>query len=105
MEISLNMLPAGAAVPFYHHHREHEEIYFILAGQGEMYVDETRLDLQAGAVVAIRPEGERIWRNTGDTPLQYLVIQARQGTLAAWGSADGTSSFRPVPWGRGITSA
>ena len=34
-EISLNTLPAGAAVPFVHSHKENEEIYGVLSGKGK----------------------------------------------------------------------
>ncbi len=34
-EISLNELPAGANVPFVHSHKENEEIYGILSGNGK----------------------------------------------------------------------
>ena len=39
MEISMNKLPAGVSVPFYHQHRENEETYVFLKGSGQMQVD------------------------------------------------------------------
>ncbi|MDE7265152.1 MAG: cupin domain-containing protein, partial [Clostridia bacterium] len=33
-EISVNTLPAGASVPFVHSHKQNEEIYAILEGEG-----------------------------------------------------------------------
>ena len=38
-EISLNELPAGANVPFVHSHKENEEIYGILSGNGKAIID------------------------------------------------------------------
>ena len=38
-EISLNELPAGANVPFVHYHKENEEIYGILSGNGKVIID------------------------------------------------------------------
>ena len=34
-EISCNQMPAGAAVPFVHKHKENEEVYIITQGGGE----------------------------------------------------------------------
>ena len=33
-EVSVNVLPAGASVPFVHAHKQNEEIYGILEGEG-----------------------------------------------------------------------
>ena len=33
-EISVNVLPAGACVPFVHAHKHNEEIYCVLEGKG-----------------------------------------------------------------------
>ena len=33
-EVSCNTLPAGASVPFVHHHTQNEEVYLILEGKG-----------------------------------------------------------------------
>ena len=38
-EVSVNDLPAGAAVPFVHAHRQNEELYGILSGAGEIWLD------------------------------------------------------------------
>ena len=38
-EISLNEQPAGANVPFVHSHKENEEIYGILSGNGKAIID------------------------------------------------------------------
>ena len=42
-----------------------------------------------GSVVRIAPGGARAYRNTGDTPLHYIVLQARQGSLDSVMSEDG----------------
>lgn len=98
MEISVNALPPGVSVPFYHRHQRHEETYIILSGHGQMQIDDTMLELVPGSVVAIKPEGERVWRNSGIDPLYYLVIQAASGSLCATGIDDGLPSQRAVSW-------
>jgi mannose-6-phosphate isomerase-like protein (cupin superfamily) len=52
MEVSMNKLPAGQSVPFYHQHREHEELYIFLGGKGQFQVDDTVIDVQEGSVIA-----------------------------------------------------
>lgn len=44
-EVSLNELPAGAAVPFAHSHRKNEEIYGILSGKGKVTLDGETVEL------------------------------------------------------------
>lgn len=87
-EISLNSLPPGAAVPFLHRHRNNEEIYVFLGGRGEFQVDDAVFPVSEGSVVRVAPAGGRSWRNTGETPLPYLVIQVVAGSYAGPGAVD-----------------
>lgn len=89
MEISINSLPAGVAMPFWHSHRLNEEVYVFLSGEGEFCVDERIVPVGPGSVVRVAPEGQRCWRNTGKEPLNYLVIQARAGSMDGATIADG----------------
>lgn len=97
-EISINAMPAGGAMPFFHTHQQHEEIYVFVSGQGELIVDDTTLAVGPGSVVRIDPAGERTWRNTGTTPLVYLVIQAPANTITQSQGEDGQVTERPIPW-------
>ena len=45
-EVSCNTLPAGASVPFVHHHTQNEEVYLILEGKGMLYIDGEELPLK-----------------------------------------------------------
>ena len=49
-EISLNELPAGANVPFVHSHKENEEIYGILSGNGKAIIDAFLEDGHDGSI-------------------------------------------------------
>ncbi|MCH8506208.1 MAG: cupin domain-containing protein [Ectothiorhodospiraceae bacterium] len=100
MEVSLNTLPAGVAVPFLHRHRHHEEVYIFLAGEGEFQVAGERFPVTEGSAVRVAPAGERTWRNTGQTPLVYLVVQAVEGSLERHGIDDGEVLDRPAVWAR-----
>ena len=47
-EISLNELPSGTNVPFVHSHKENEEIYGILSGNGKAIIDGEEISLSTG---------------------------------------------------------
>lgn len=89
MEVSLNILPPGVSVPFFHRHREHEELYLVLSGKGEFKVDGKLYPVEEGSAIRIAPEGVRSWRNSGEEAMVYIVIQAAEGSLAQQGIADG----------------
>jgi mannose-6-phosphate isomerase-like protein (cupin superfamily) len=76
LELSLNSLPPGAAVPFLHRHRRNEEVYVFVSGRGQFQVDGVCFAVGEGSVVRVSPAGSRAYRNTGETPLVLLVIQA-----------------------------
>lgn len=98
MEVSLNTFRKGAAMPFLHTHREHEELYLFLSGRGEFLVDGERFPVGAGSAVRLAPAGQRAWRNTGEEPLSFVVVQARAGSLAESTIADGQALPDPVVW-------
>lgn len=58
-EISLNKLPAGANVPFVHSHKENEEIYGILSGNGKAIIDGEEISLSTGDWLKIAPAAKR----------------------------------------------
>ena len=64
-EVSVNALPAGAAVPFVHRHVKNEEVYGVLEGRGELYIDGEVVELKAGDWFRISPEGRRAIRRSG----------------------------------------
>lgn len=98
MEVSLNCLPAGMKVPFYHTHRMHEELYVFLRGRGQFQVDGEIIEIREGTMLRVAPAGERTWRNNSQEDLYYLVIQAPQGGLGTSGSEDGVTVQRKVAW-------
>ena len=98
MEVSVNCLPAGVAVPFYHKHSQHEELYLFLKGCGQFQVDEKIIEICDGTALRISPDGERTWRNNSKEDLYYIVIQATEFSIAAKGIDDGYSDQRKVIW-------
>lgn len=98
MEVSMNKLPAGQSVPFYHQHREHEELYIFLRGKGQFLVDGKVIDVREGSVIRVAPEGVRTWRNDSREDLYYIVIQAKAGSLSANEIEDGVVLPEKVSW-------
>ncbi|MBL8486858.1 MAG: cupin domain-containing protein [Rhodocyclaceae bacterium] len=98
MEVSVNCLPAGAKVPFYHSHRRHEELYLFLRGRGQFQVDGEVIEIREGTAIRVATPGERTWRNNSSEDLYYIVIQAPEGGLASPGTEDGVAAQRRVSW-------
>lgn len=87
-EISVNTLPAGTCVPFVHAHKANEEIYFILSGSGKAVIDDEEVVLSEGDWVRIAPQGRRQFFAASDSPLTYICIQVKAGSLSAYTADD-----------------
>lgn len=98
MEISLNKNPPGTGVDFFHRHKNHEEVYIFLGGNGEMMVDGDRFSVGEGTAVRIAPSASRAWWNTGDTDLYYIVTQSETDALKTEALDDGEFLEAKVPW-------
>lgn len=91
MEVSVTKLPArpgGAAIPFLHRHRAHEELYVFTGGRGQMLVDGDVIDVEEGSVVRVATGGARTIRAAPGQALEYLCIQARQDSMPDAEAAD-----------------
>lgn len=98
-EFSLQVFAPGEGSPFLHSHREHEELYFFLAGSGEYQIDGTVFPIREGSVVRVAPAGVRAVRNTGSTPLVMLCIQYRASAPeSVRGISDGHIVQQPLTW-------
>ncbi len=87
-EISVNALPAGASVPFVHSHRQNEEIYCILEGQGKAEIDGETVALAAGDWLRISPAAKRRFFAADKTAIKYICIQVKQNSLEGYTAAD-----------------
>lgn len=97
-EISVNALPAGAAVPFVHKHVKNEEVYGVLEGKGELYIDGEVVELKAGDWFRISPEGCRAIRAAADEGIRFICIQTKAGSLEGFTMADGVMCEDKAPW-------
>ncbi len=85
-EVSINNLPAGTVIPFYHKHKENEEIYYIVSGKGFMEIDGDKVELEAGDWLRVDPEAKR--KLHAETDLIEICIQVKAGSLTQWTAND-----------------
>ncbi|MGI6218279.1 MAG: cupin domain-containing protein [Bacteroidaceae bacterium] len=97
-EFSFQLFQPGTETGFLHTHKNHEELYFFLAGAGEFQVDGKVFPVQEGSVVRVAPAGKRSVRNNGTEPLIMLCVQYRGGTFTADDANDGCILSEKVEW-------
>ena len=97
-DFSLQVFAPGTEGGFYHTHKEHEELYFFLSGEGEYQVDGTNIPVKEGSVVRVAPAGKRAVRNTGAGPLVMLYVQYVAAAPGSVNPSDGTILNEPVKW-------
>ena len=97
-DFSFQVFAPGTEGGFYHTHKNHEELYFFLSGEGEYLVDGTNIPVKEGSVVRVAPAGKRTVRNTGSTPLTMLCVQYNAAEPGSVNPSDGTILNEPVKW-------
>lgn len=83
-EVSVNMLPAGAGVPFVHAHKDNEEIYGVPEGTGSATIGGEDIELAAGDWLRVSPAAHRQFRTASDSGITYVCSQVKQGSLDAF---------------------
>jgi len=63
--------PGQSSLP---HRLKISEVYFILQGQGVMYVEDESAEVHSGQAIYIPPNSTQHIRNTGDSDLKFLCI-------------------------------
>ena len=87
-EISLNKLPAGANVPFVHSHKENEELYEILSGNGKAIIDGEEISLSTGDWLKIAPAAKRQFFASDISGITYICIQVKENSLEHFTAED-----------------
>ena len=85
-EISVSAMPKGIKLPFNHKHKQNEEIYIFLSGEGTMTLDNEVIEVKEGSCVKVEPNAVRTMESKTD--LQYICIQAKAGSLEQFGFGD-----------------
>lgn len=97
-ELSVNALPAGISVPFTHSHKRNEEVYVVLSGTGQFYVDGEEFAVAQGSVVRVSPAGERCLKADAASPLLYLCLQTEANSLGQATENDGVIAASKPSW-------
>jgi mannose-6-phosphate isomerase-like protein (cupin superfamily) len=99
-EISFQLLPPNTEMPFLHAHKQHEEIYIFLRGEGQFQIDDCVFNVTEGSVIRIAPEGKRTYRNNSANPLIFMCIQCQAGTIDSFFVEDGFKAEGKIAWAR-----
>ena len=99
-ELSFQTLVPGQDSGFLHTHKTHEELYFILKGEGQYQVDGEVFPVGEGSVIRVSPEGKRALKNTGSENLTMLCIQYKANSFTDADSpmTDGNILGEPLTW-------
>lgn len=87
-EISINTVPQGFKVPFNHKHKQNEEVYIVLKGEGILTIDGNAVNVEEGSGVKVMPAASRTLENTGKGVFQFICIQAKANSLEQFGLGD-----------------
>ncbi|NQV13684.1 MAG: cupin domain-containing protein [Parcubacteria group bacterium] len=63
--------PGLTSIP---HQLKTSEVYYILKGEGIMYIDDENAKVSSGQIVYIPPNSKQYIKNTGETDLKFLCI-------------------------------
>lgn len=97
-EISINELPSGVSVPFVHAHKLNEEVYIILKGKGQFYLDGDEFTVTEGDVIRVDPAGARCITADAQSPIRFACIQTQAGSLLQFTRNDGVPAEGKPSW-------
>lgn len=97
-EVSINTVPPNGGVPFAHVHTNNEELYIVLEGKGELWIDGETLPIQAGDSFRIDPAGKRAIRAAADSSLKYICVQTKAHSLGGFMMTDAKLVDDKAPW-------
>jgi len=96
-EVSFGTIPAGQSVPFLHSHKENEETYIFLQGNGAFYIDGKKLSVKEGSIIKVLPAGIRGLKAESED-LLYICIQAKENSLNQATLDDGVIAEEQPSW-------
>lgn len=96
-EISLNQMEAGRGTPFLHAHKQNEEVYVVVSGNGTFYLDGQEIQVTEGSVVRVAPAVTRGF-SAGTQDLCLICIQAKEGSLEQATHEDGFLVEAKASW-------
>lgn len=97
-EISFNTMQPNTAIPFLHKHKENEEIYIGIKGQGQLLLNDHYVDVKEGTAVRVATDTERSIRNNSEKPFSFIVVQAKENSLEGSTISDGYGIEKIPKW-------
>lgn len=97
-EISFGTIEPGQAAPFFHSHKQNEEIYIILSGSGDFQVNDTAFPIAEGSIIRVATASNRSIRCTSTEKMLYICIQAKEGSLEQCTMEDGEITQQETKW-------
>ena len=94
-EVSFTSVPPGQSGPFFHLHKENEELYMIIRGTGEFQVDDQVFPIKEGSVVRVGVNATHNLKNTGSEPLIFICYQSKANTFP--GHVEGEAEITQTP--------
>lgn len=98
VEMSFQLLPAGTELPFFHAHKQNEEVYIVLKGKGQVQIDDQTFHVREGSVVRVAPGGNRSLKSADDSEMIYMVVQVKENSLSQWTMTDGVIATQTPKW-------
>ena len=106
---SISILEPGKKVCPFHNHRNIEEMFLILEGQGTLRYGESEYPIGKHDIIACPPGGREVAhqiRNTSDAELRYLCLSTNEtvdiceypdsNKVASWAGGAGKPRFRHI---------
>ena len=78
---NLTVVPPGKRAFPFHNHRVNEEMFFVVEGEGEIRIGESRYPIRTGDFIACPPGGKETAHqiiNTSKKELRYLAVSTMQ---------------------------
>lgn len=97
-EMSFQSFAPNTETGFLHTHKNHEELYILISGNGEFQVDDEIFKVGEGSIVRVSPDGRRSIRNNGNKQLVSICIQYRSKSFDESDANDGIILQDKVKW-------
>ena len=91
-------MPKGVSIPFVHAHKRNEEVYIVLKGKGQLYIDGDEFDVEEGNVIRIDPAAARCLKADSEIPIRYACIQTEAKSLVQFTENDGLGVEAKPTW-------
>lgn len=85
-EMSFQNVPANTKAPFLHVHKQNEEIYMVLKGNGTFQAGDEIFDITEGDVIRVSTNVKRGINSLSE--MTYICIQVKQDSLEQCGIND-----------------